>query len=116
VGEGNQPSDRTNLLSIAFGSCSLIAEAMGPRRKEEYRAVALSLYSGMIYDIYPAVYLRRLDLLRNEACDWDITGPTLPSLKVLLQSPSEAEPAKTEYGSLVHGLLSSCVGNINDMR
>lgn len=59
------------------------------------------------------------DLLKEEKSDIDLIGPTLQSLKLLLDAP----PAKTEtvestlkFNRIVHGLLSACLSNIDEMR
>ncbi|KAG6836471.1 hypothetical protein H0H93_007751 [Arthromyces matolae] len=57
------------------------------------------------------------DLLKDESSEIDFVGPTLPSLKTILVDIPIAKGADTEdlYGRLVHGLLSSCLLNIDAM-
>ena len=55
--------------------------------------------------------------MKDESSDIDLVGPTLPSLKGLLDLPtSTARDARERYGRLVHALLSSCLLNIDGMR
>ncbi|GJJ09041.1 hypothetical protein Clacol_003263 [Clathrus columnatus] len=101
-GEGNSPSDRIRLLLVAFNSFTAIGRALGPIYQEEVRAVGVALYA---------------DLLKDERSDIDITGPTLPALKALLEPPSDPKVCVSEskYGKLVHGLISACLVNIDEM-
>jgi len=62
--------------------------------------VAISLYS---------------DLLRDETSQIDFVGPTLPVLKSLL-TPEPAYKVTEFFQRVVHGLLSSCLLNIDEMR
>ncbi|KAH8084924.1 ARM repeat-containing protein [Cristinia sonorae] len=54
------------------------------------------------------------ELLRDESTSVDMIGPTLQSLKLLLEISSPAEDAG--YESLIHSLLSACLSNIDNMR
>ena len=59
-----------------------------------------------------------LELLKDEKSEVDIAGPTLPSLKIILDGPpakSDIE-ASSRYSRLIHGLFSSCIVNIDEMR
>lgn len=58
-----------------------------------------------------------VDLLKDESSEIDLVGPTLPTLKAILDLPTESD-AETQdrYGRLVHGLLSACLLNIDAMR
>ena len=58
------------------------------------------------------------DLLKDEKSDIDLAGPTLPSLKAILDTyPSKADTeAISRYNRLIHGLFSSCITNIDEMR
>ena len=62
-----------------------------------------------------------IELLRDESCDMDLAGPTLPCLKTMLipshdPTTNGVVAGDTKYGALIHGLLSSCLSNIDDMR
>ncbi|KZV63558.1 clathrin-coated vesicle protein [Peniophora sp. CONT] len=93
------PIERIELIKAAFEAFMTIGSSMGPAA-DEVRAVGISLYS---------------DLLRNEASELDYTGPTLPALKALLTLPPN-ELASGMYTRVVHGLLSACLLNIDDMK
>lgn len=56
-----------------------------------------------------------LELLKDETLDMDLITPTLPALKSLLTIEIR-EGAYEPYNKLIHGLLSSCLLNIDDMR
>ena len=58
------------------------------------------------------------DLLKEEKSDVDLIGPTLQSLKSLLDSPpaKAATESTTKFYRVVHGLLSACLANIDEMR
>lgn len=57
------------------------------------------------------------DLLKDESSEVDLVGPTLLALKTLLEIPVHATPsAQDSFSSLVHGLLSVCIRNIDEMR
>ena len=64
------------------------------------------------------VFNGSLDLLKEEKINIDLVGPTLQSLKAQLDPPpSDAAPEdKSKYSRLVHGLFSSCLVNIDEMR
>lgn len=47
----------------------------------------------------------------------DLVGPTLPSLKMLLDLPVHGKPeAKEKFGKTVNALASACLLNIDEMR
>ncbi|KIJ41885.1 hypothetical protein M422DRAFT_60390 [Sphaerobolus stellatus SS14] len=98
----NAPSDRIRLLIAAFGAFTAIGRAFGPSLQEDVRAVAVALYA---------------DLLKDERSEIDIAGPTLPALKTLLEPPSDPKACTSDsrYGRLVHGLISACLVNIDEM-
>lgn len=58
------------------------------------------------------------ELLKSERGDTDLTGPTLPALKGLLEPPSDPKAcvADSKYGKLIHGLISACLVNIDEMK
>lgn len=55
------------------------------------------------------------DLLRDESSEIDVVGPTLPVLKSLL-TPGATYKVTEFFQRVVHGLLSSCLLNIDEMR
>jgi hypothetical protein len=55
------------------------------------------------------------DLLRDETSEIDFVGPTLPVLKSLL-TPEPTYKVTEFFQRVVHGLLSSCLLNIDEMR
>lgn len=59
-----------------------------------------------------------LDLLKDERNEVDLAGPTLPALKTLLEPPSDPKllTSDSSYGRIVHGLVSACLLNIDEMR
>ena len=55
------------------------------------------------------------ELLKDETSEADLVTPTLPAFRSLLAvscHPSVCE----RYGKLIHGLLSSCLLNVDEMR
>ncbi|THH07979.1 hypothetical protein EW145_g3009 [Phellinidium pouzarii] len=97
------PADRISLIRTAFSAFSVVGETFGQSLREETRAVAISIYA---------------ELLKEEKSDLDIAGPTLQSLKAILDNPPDKiqRAAHSQYGRLVHGLLSACLVNIDEMR
>lgn len=57
-----------------------------------------------------------IDMLKNEKSNVDLAGATLPSLKTLLEDRPKNKDALTRYTRTVHGILSSCLLNIDEMR
>jgi hypothetical protein len=51
--------------------------------------------------------------LKDEKSEADLAGQTLQSLKLILEPPSLVSP---DYPRLVHGLLSGCLINIDEMQ
>ncbi|KAI0311044.1 clathrin-coated vesicle protein [Amylostereum chailletii] len=95
------PVERITLIKGAFDAFMAIGFSLGPATQDEVRAVALSLYG---------------DILKNEASDIDFAGPTLPALKTLLTlAPNQPKPTDM-FSRLVHGLLSACLLNIDEMK
>ncbi|KAH8115151.1 clathrin-coated vesicle protein [Phellopilus nigrolimitatus] len=91
----DSPLDRISLIRAAFAAFRYL--------REETRAVAISIYA---------------ELLRDEKSDLDMAGPTLQSLKAMLDNaPTKLQAdALSRYARLVHGLLSACLVNIDAMR
>ena len=57
-----------------------------------------------------------IELLKNETSIIDFASPTLPALKSLLDVPREFKDLSDGYAKLVHGILSACLVNIDQMR
>ncbi|THH16286.1 hypothetical protein EW146_g4324 [Bondarzewia mesenterica] len=93
--------DRTNLIKKSFDALMAISGSFDADTYEEVRAVAVALYS---------------ELLKDESSSIDFAGPTLPSLKSLLTQPSESADSSETSARLVHGLLSACLLNIDEMK
>src|SRR5260370_41976665 len=56
-----------------------------------------------------------VDILRNEFSIVDLVGPTLPALKLMLDNPpADVDSVESSYAKLVHGLLSSCLQNVDE--
>lgn len=111
--------DRIALVRSSFTAFTSIGKGFGPRLREEIRGVAVSIYAGK----YPVFSLRftklnaiTSDLLKNEKSEIDLTSPTLQSLKGILEHPPNQGDALVHFGKLVHGLLSSCLVNVDEMR
>ncbi|KAI9509814.1 clathrin-coated vesicle protein [Russula earlei] len=93
------PADRVTLIITSFNTLLSIGLSFDAKTQEEVRAVAISLYC---------------DLLRDETSEVDFVGPTLSVLKSLL---TPGPDKVTEFFQrVVHGLLSSCLLNIDEMR
>lgn len=112
--------DHVQLVKSAFAAFLAVGESFGPGLREETRAVAVSIYVGtacVIIKKKSTTYICS-ELLKEEKSEVDLAGPTLQSLKALLDNPpkkSEAQ-ALTQYSRLVHGLLSACLVHVDEMR
>ncbi|KAG6857124.1 hypothetical protein H0H87_009256 [Tephrocybe sp. NHM501043] len=97
-------SDRIQTITSAFNALYAVGFSINSLQREDVRAVAVLLYS---------------DLLKDESSEIDLVGPTLPALKLMLLDlppASVTEDNQDSYGQLVHGLLSSCLLNVDAMR
>lgn len=108
---------RVTLIKTSFDALLSIGSSFDAKIQEEVRAVAISLYSGMCADPSHLPYPLRgkTDLLRDESSEVDVVGPTLPVLKSLL-TPGSTYKVTEFFQRVVHGLLSSCLLNIDEMR
>ncbi|KAF7355790.1 Clathrin-coated vesicle protein [Mycena sanguinolenta] len=97
--QGEVP-DRIKMIMGAFSAFVSIATSIKSVRREDVRAVGILLYS---------------ELLKDESSEIDLAGPTLPALKSLLEFPTASPDASDRYGRLVHGLISACLLNIDEM-
>lgn len=59
---------------------------------------------------------RNVELLKDETSDIDLVGPTLQSLKILLEKPGDLISTDDKYENVIHGLLSACLVNVDEMR
>lgn len=96
-------SDRIAFFKTAFAAYSTIVGCIEPAQRADLCAVGLHLFG---------------DLLKDEAPGVDFAGPTLPVLKMLVdQAMSGQVPGVGATGErIVHGLLSACFANIDEMR
>ncbi|KAG5643615.1 hypothetical protein DXG03_000582 [Asterophora parasitica] len=95
-------SERVNMITSAFFAFHAVANSINSSQREDVLSVAILLYS---------------DLLKDESSEIDLVGPTLPALKLMLDLPPSAGSENRDvYGRLVHGLLSSCLLNVDAMR
>lgn len=62
----------------------------------------------LLHDLSP-------ELLKDETAEADLISPTLPAFRSLLAISCHPN-ARERYGKLVHGLLSSCLLNVDEMR
>ncbi|KAJ4473613.1 clathrin-coated vesicle protein [Lentinula aciculospora] len=94
--------DRVKMLLAAFSAFATIAAGVSTTFREDVRSVGILLYS---------------EILKDESNEIDLAGPTFPSLKVLLDLPLASSPdARDRYQRMIHGLLSACLLNIDEMR
>ncbi|TBU59882.1 clathrin-coated vesicle protein [Dichomitus squalens] len=100
VHDAASPAEKVRLIIAAFEAFSAVAASFGPSYREDFRALAITLYC---------------DLLKDESSELDFVGPTLPALKALLDRPANLPDPDHKYGRLVHGLLSACLVNIGAM-
>jgi hypothetical protein len=113
----SNPADRITLIKTSFNALLSIGSSFDVKIQDEVRAVAVSLYSGMCVapSHFPDILKTRADMLRDETSDFDFVGPTLPVLKSLL-TPGSTHKVTEFFQRVVHGLLSSCLLNIDEMR
>ncbi|KAG8726820.1 hypothetical protein FRC10_006694, partial [Ceratobasidium sp. 414] len=90
------PAERIPLIISAFQALMAIGEVAGPSAQPDIRAIGLSIYSGRV--------------LRDRS-----RGPTLQALRGLLLTDIKAIAKEKMYPRIVHGLLSACLQNIDDM-
>ncbi|KAF9499159.1 clathrin-coated vesicle protein [Pleurotus eryngii] len=96
-----EPAERARMLMAAFTAFATIAASIKSSQREDVRSVGILLYS---------------ELLKDESSEVDLVGPTLPSLKILLDLPVHGKPeAKEKFGKTVNALASACLLNIDGM-
>ncbi|KAJ7157551.1 clathrin-coated vesicle protein [Mycena crocata] len=97
--QGDVP-DRIKMIVATFAAFVSVGTSIKTVQREDVRAVGILLYS---------------ELLKDESSEIDLAGPTLPALKSLLDLPTASPDASDRYGRLVHGLISSCLLNVDEM-
>jgi hypothetical protein len=105
------------MVSGALTAFQLIASTTEGNIREDVRGVGCMLYAGMTLrqPLSCALTLAFSELLKDETLDIDLITPTLPAFKSLLTV--EAHPkVRDRYDSLIHGMLSSCLLNVDEMR
>jgi hypothetical protein len=70
----------------------------------------------LMHDLQVVKLTFEIDLLKDEVTDIDLVGPTLQSLKKLLEKVPEDDHERLKYEKVVHGLLSACLLNVDAMR
>lgn len=88
------------MISGSLGAFHLVASKTESVAREDVRGVGCMLYG---------------ELLKDETAEADLITPTLPAFRSLLAVPCHPD-ARERYGKLVHGLLSSCLLNVDEMR
>ena len=99
-------ADRVPFLKAGFNAYARIVECIEPTQRADLYAVAIHLFS---------------DLLADETPNMDYAGQLFPVLKMLLDvilGPGSQVPGMgTATGDkVVHGLLSACLSNVDEMR
>ncbi|KAG2366768.1 armadillo-type protein [Suillus spraguei] len=94
------PSDIAKMISGSLGAFHLIASTIESVVREDVRGIGCMLYG---------------ELLKDETSEADLVTPTLPAFRSLLAVPCHPD-TRERYGKLIHGLLSSCLLNVDEMR
>ncbi|KAJ7767277.1 clathrin-coated vesicle protein [Mycena metata] len=97
--QGDVP-DRIKMIMATFGAFVSVGTSIKSLQREDVRAVGILLYS---------------ELLKDESSEIDLAGPTLTALKSLLDLPTASPDASDRYSRLVHGLVSACLLNVDEM-
>ncbi|KAG7093998.1 hypothetical protein E1B28_007627 [Marasmius oreades] len=94
--------DRFKMIQAAFSAFTVVGASTNTSLREDVRAVAILLYS---------------EILKDESPDIDLAGPTFSSLKLILDlPPAPARDSSDRFQKLIHGLISDCLRNIDEMR
>jgi hypothetical protein len=109
--------DRIKMIVATFAAFVSVGTSITSLQREDVRAVGILLYSGSFFlSLSLALFLTRMtELLKDESSDIDLAGPTLPALKSLLDLPPVSPAATDRYSRLVHGLISACLLNVDEM-
>ena len=94
------------MLKSGFTAYAQVVEAIEASQRADLMAVAIHLYG---------------DVLADETPNMDYAGQTLPVLKLLMDQLLGVGSQVPGMGSatgvrVVHGLLSACLANVDDMR
>ncbi|KIR28436.1 clathrin-coated vesicle protein [Cryptococcus deuterogattii LA55] len=93
--------DKVNLLRSAFMAYAQIIECVEVSQKADMYAVGLSLFIGLLESESPV----------------DLVGGCLGCLKVLVEGLVAAQvPGVSNGEKIVHGVVSACLSNVDDMR
>ncbi|KAG1754151.1 armadillo-type protein [Suillus lakei] len=93
-------SDIAKMISGSLGAFHLVASTTESVVREDVRGIGCVLYG---------------ELLKDETSEADLVTPTLPAFRSLL-AVSCHPSIRERYGKLIHGLLSSCLLNVDEMR
>lgn len=102
-GASSIQGDLSNITKMVSGSLSafhLVASRTESAVREDVRGIGCMLYG---------------ELLKDETSEADLVTPTLPAFRSLL-AVSCHPSVRERYGKLIHGLLSSCLLNVDEMR
>jgi len=88
------------MISGSLSAFHLIASTTELVVREDVRGIGCVLYG---------------ELLKDETSEADLITPTLPAFKSLLAIPCHPS-VRERYRKLIHGLLSSCLLNADEMR
>ncbi|KAG1837702.1 armadillo-type protein [Suillus subalutaceus] len=92
--------DIAKMISGSLGAFHLIASTTESDVREDVRGIGCVLYG---------------ELLKDETSEADLVTPTLPAFRSLLAVSCHPN-IRERYGKLIHGLLSSCLLNVDEMR
>lgn len=93
--------DKVNLLRSAFMAYAQIIECVEVSQKADMYAVGLYLFMGLLESESPV----------------DLVGGCLGCLKVLVEGLVAAQvPGVSNGEKIVHGVVSACLSNVDDMR
>ncbi|KIJ69624.1 hypothetical protein HYDPIDRAFT_124270 [Hydnomerulius pinastri MD-312] len=92
--------ESAKMVSGALNTFQLVASTTEGNIREDVRGVGCMLYG---------------ELLKDETLDVDLITPTLPAFKSLLAVDAHPK-AYDRYDKLMHGVLSSCLLNVDEMR
>ncbi|KAJ7211151.1 hypothetical protein GGX14DRAFT_623568 [Mycena pura] len=88
------------MIMAVFAAFVSIGASIKSLQREDVRAVGILLYS---------------ELLKDESSEIELVGPTLSALKSLLDLSTALPGAGDRYSCLVHGLISACLLNVDEM-